>query len=85
MKAAAYHFDRGLTFTAFALLGIGLVMVGSASISIAASKLDQPLFYFNRQLIFAIIGLLGLEAKSNTGAKLVLNPKPAKVAAVVCA
>ncbi len=57
MKAAAYHFDRGLTFTAFALLGIGLVMVGSASISIAASKLDQPLFYFNRQLIFAIIGL----------------------------
>ena len=57
MNAATYHFDRGLIFVAFALLGLGLVMVGSASISMAASKFDQPLFYFNRQLIFAIIGL----------------------------
>jgi cell division protein FtsW len=57
MNATTYHFDRGLILVAFALLGLGLVMVGSASISMAASKLDQPLFYFNRQLIFTIIGL----------------------------
>lgn len=52
-----YDFDRGLMYTAIALLVLGLVMVGSASISIAASKLDQPLFYFNRQFIFAVIGI----------------------------
>ena len=57
MSTAPYSFDRGLLFAVVALLGLGLIMVGSASISIAASKLDQPLFYFNRQLIFAFIGL----------------------------
>jgi cell division protein FtsW len=57
MSTAPYSFDRGLLFSVVALLGLGLIMVGSASISIAASKLDQPLFYFNRQLIFAVIGL----------------------------
>lgn len=57
MSTTPYSFDRGLLFAVAALLGLGLIMVGSASISIAASKLDQPLFYFNRQLIFAFIGL----------------------------
>lgn len=57
MSTTPYNFDRGLLFSVVALLGLGLVMVGSASISIAASKLDQPLFYFNRQLIFAVIGI----------------------------
>jgi len=57
VSTAPYSFDRGLLFAVVALLGLGLIMVGSASISIAASKLDQPLFYFNRQLIFAFIGL----------------------------
>ena len=57
MSTTPYSFDRGLLFSVVALLGLGLIMVGSASISIAASKLDQPLFYFNRQVIFAVIGL----------------------------
>ena len=57
MSSAPYSFDRGLLFSVVALLGLGLVMVGSASISIAASKWDQPLFYFNRQLIFSVIGI----------------------------
>jgi cell division protein FtsW len=52
-----YDFDGALVFVTATLLIIGLVMVGSASISIADGKLGQPLFYFNRQLIFAVIGL----------------------------
>jgi len=57
-KNVQYDFDNALIFVTGALLIIGLVMVGSASISIADGKLGQPLFYFNRQLIFAVIGLV---------------------------
>jgi cell division protein FtsW len=57
-KNVQYDFDNALIFVTGALLVIGLVMVGSASISIADGKLGQPLFYFNRQLIFAVIGLV---------------------------
>jgi len=49
--------DRSLLLVTIGLLVLGLVMVGSASITIAASKMDQPLFYFIRQLIFAIAGI----------------------------
>ena len=55
--AIQYDFDRALVFASGTLLVIGLIMVGSASISIADGKLGQPLFYFNRQLIFALAGL----------------------------
>ena len=50
--------DARLVFAAVTLLALGWMMVGSASISIAASKIDQPFFYFIRQGIFAGIGLL---------------------------
>jgi len=50
-------FDRALLFVVTAILALGLVMVGSASINIAASQFDQPLHYFNRQSVFALIGL----------------------------
>jgi cell division protein FtsW len=53
-----YNLDKTLAFATAALLVIGLIMVGSASISIAAAKLDQPLFYFTRQVIFAVVGLV---------------------------
>lgn len=56
-KLTHYNFDSGLLFATTALLVLGLVMVGSASISIADGKLDQPLYYFSRQVIFALLGL----------------------------
>jgi cell division protein FtsW len=49
--------DRKLLFIVTSLLALGLVMVGSASISTADSKLGQPFYYFNRQCIFAVIGI----------------------------
>lgn len=50
--------DRGLVFAAVTLLALGWLMVGSASISIAASRIDQPFFFFIRQGIYASMGLL---------------------------
>lgn len=49
--------DRSLLFVSLSLLLLGVVMVGSASITVAAGKLDQPLFYFMRQLVFACVGI----------------------------
>ena len=57
MKQADFNFDRSLLFVTLALLSLGLVMVASASISIADSKMSQPLYYFIRQTIFAAVGL----------------------------
>jgi len=57
MKQADFTFDRSLLFVTMALLSLGLVMVASASISIADSKMSEPLYYFIRQAIFAVVGL----------------------------
>jgi cell division protein FtsW len=57
MKQTDFNFDRRLLFVTMALLSLGLVMVASASISIADSKMSQPLYYFIRQAIFAAVGL----------------------------
>jgi cell division protein FtsW len=52
-----FAIDRSLLFVSLSLLLLGLVMVGSASITIADSKIGQPLFYLLRQSVFAIAGL----------------------------
>lgn len=49
--------DLVLLFTSIALLAIGLVMVTSASISIADRNLSSPFFYLQRQTIFIVLGL----------------------------
>ena len=51
-------YDRTLLFVVTAILALGLVMVGSSSISTAASNLDNPLHYFNRQVIYALISMV---------------------------
>ena len=55
------QYDRHILFAALALLMLGLVMVCSASITMAESKTGQPLYFFIRQLIYALMGL-GLAA-----------------------
>jgi cell division protein FtsW len=57
MSESNLQFDRSLLFATGALLFIGLIMVCSASITIADSNNGQPLFYFIRQLMFAMAGL----------------------------
>ena len=49
--------DQVLLVACFALLAIGLVMVTSASISVAERNLSTPFYYMQRQAAFIVIGL----------------------------
>jgi len=51
------RFDLSLVLAVAALLALGLVMVGSASIAIADRELTQPFYFLIRQSIFVIIGV----------------------------
>lgn len=53
----AKHCDVALMMSAMLLLGIGLVMVASSSIEIADRATGDPLYYFKRQFIFALMGI----------------------------
>lgn len=52
--------DFTLVITILLLLGIGLVMVLSASSPTALQKYDKSYYFFVRQLIFAVLGLFGM-------------------------
>lgn len=53
-----FPLDAGLLSAALLLLAVGLIMVTSASVSIADRQMADPLFYFWRQSAFVAIGLL---------------------------
>lgn len=50
-------FDHSLLLAVFVLLGLGLVMVGSASIAIADRELGQPFYYLFRQSLYVLFGI----------------------------
>ena len=56
----AYRHDVSLIFVVVALLGIGLIMVASASTSIAARAYGDPLAYFWRQLMHVAVAVVAL-------------------------
>ncbi len=58
--AFRWRLDPVMLTVAGALLLIGLVMMASASISIAEKNFGNPLFYFQRQSLFALLGLVGV-------------------------
>ena len=60
--AFAYRYDVTLILVVAALLGIGLVMVASASTSIAARTYDDPLAYFWRQSMHVAVAVVALGA-----------------------
>lgn len=53
----AKNCDAKLMFAVISLLGIGLVMVASSSIEIADRATGDPLHYFKRQFVFALMGI----------------------------
>lgn len=53
-----YGLDAPLATAAFALLGVGLVMVASASVAVAEKSTGAPLYYFYKQFSYALLGLL---------------------------
>jgi len=50
--------DRSLLFAMFALLGMGLVFVASASMPLALHQGHSGFYYFDKQLAFAFLGLI---------------------------
>ena len=58
-RAAAVHLDGVTLALVLALLLFGLVMVTSASISIASRDTGNPFFYLERQLLTALVGTAG--------------------------
>src|SRR3954471_24706095 len=53
-----FAFDTVLVLSAAALLLLGLVMMTSASISIADKQLHEPLRYFEKQMVGVVLGLV---------------------------
>ena len=52
------RFDNVVILTSIALLAIGLVMVTSASISVAERNLSSPFYYMQRQALFIGLGVI---------------------------
>lgn len=52
------EFDVVLLLSALAILCLGLIMVASTSVSIGDKNAAQPFYYFFRQSIFAVIGIV---------------------------
>ncbi|SDR76604.1 cell division-specific peptidoglycan biosynthesis regulator FtsW [Halopseudomonas xinjiangensis] len=55
-----FDMDLPLLVGALCLLGLGLVMVSSASMEVAAGQLGNPMFYMVRQIIYLLIGIAAL-------------------------
>jgi cell division protein FtsW len=53
-----FMFDTWLVGTVASLLLIGLVMVASASISVSDHESGKPFFYFEKQLLYVMMGLV---------------------------
>ncbi|MGH8292252.1 MAG: putative lipid II flippase FtsW [Gammaproteobacteria bacterium] len=49
--------DRVLWVSAALILGLGLVMVASASITLADKTTGNPFYFFERQFVYAVVGL----------------------------
>jgi len=64
------RYDSQLIIAVLALMGIGLVIVASSSISIATRALGDLLYYFWRQSVSVVLGLVmyaGCDAHSLEG------------------
>ena len=55
-KGGAVHLDPVTIALTLALVLLGLVMVTSASVSIASQETGQPFYYLQRQLLLTLIG-----------------------------
>lgn len=52
------HLDPVLVGICLTLISLGLVMVASASVGVAERNFSNPFYYFQRQLVFVIVGLI---------------------------
>jgi len=59
-KATQHSYDVGLLFSVLFLVGIGIVMVYSASSAVALEKFGGDTYFLKRQAIFSLIGIITL-------------------------
>lgn len=64
-KQGAHDHDRILFLTTCLLLAIGLVMIFSASFVVAAEEMGDPYYFLKRQVVWSILGIIGLVIFSN--------------------
>lgn len=57
---APQTYDTSLLFAVFFLVGIGIVMVYSASSAVALKKFSSDAFFLKKQAIFSVVGILTL-------------------------
>lgn len=81
--AFAYRYDVPLVLAVAALLAIGLVMVASASTSIAARAYGDPLFYFWRQSVHVVVAAAALVLAARLPVRLWERAGPALMLAAV--
>jgi cell division protein FtsW len=55
-----FGLDRSLLLCVFSLMGIGLVLIYSASYIFATENYGDSLFFFRRQLFFTLLSILGM-------------------------
>ena len=60
IKNQSLIYDAGLLFPVLFLVGIGIVMVYSASSALALKKFGNEYFFLKKQGLFALMGLLVL-------------------------
>jgi cell division protein FtsW len=51
-------YDRWFIFTVLSLIGLGLLMVASASIVVSDQQWHQPFYFLYKQLIFLVFGIV---------------------------
>jgi len=57
MNNEGINVDTWFLFAVFTLLGLGIVMVGSSSLSIADRQFNQPFYFLIRQVFYVGLGL----------------------------
>ena len=60
VREQPFYYDVGLLFPVLFLVGIGVVMVYSASSALAFKKFGTEYYFFKKQLFFALLGIVAL-------------------------
>lgn len=62
LSAEQANYDVGLLFSVLILVGIGIVMVYSASSTLALEKFGEDYYFLKKQILFSLLGITALVA-----------------------
>lgn len=64
LKKSFLELDRTILLTVLTLLGVGIILVYSSSFIFAIETRSDGFFYFKKQLVYAVIGMIALMGTS---------------------